>query len=363
MADKYIKWIAAVISAAIMACGQVAWAAVDTIEVIADVTGTSPQDAQVRALEYAQKRAFFLSLHKLDPDRAYQVATSLSDQEIAQYIRGYEIAQERYLENNRYQALVNVSLSDVQLRQLLNQSDKPAAPLEMNALLVLPVLDDGEELYLWEGDNIWRSIWNSTALQKGEGKLVLPYGDPTDVQTVDASNVLSRDFETLRPLAERYGAKEVVIVLATYEANRQPPGVLVTTRRLGPATDRVRDYYFEAKSASAPPSSVLVDAATASASVLREAAMQYATVKERSIAQAESIPVSVDFMRLSDWVQVQETMKDIDEVIDLQVGQISIQNAKATLFYTGSLDLLARKLQQQGLRVTPQAGGWSIAAR
>lgn len=325
-------------------------AATHTIEVIADLIGDTPEDARNKAVDYAKKRGFYLLLRRLDPLQADTLVFELTDEQIEQQIRGYEIVQERMLPGNRYQAQFNVTLSDVQMQRLIRGED--VTPIDMNAMLILPILDTGDgELRLWQGDNVWRSLWNSAALERGDGKLVLPFGDLDDTSFVDHTNILSRDFSGLKPLADKYGAQEVAVVLASYELEQDPIGVLITIRRMGPGMDRIRDTYFSAESPDDTPESLLANSSRIIADQMKLAAQKFQTNKERDIATAQQIILRTSFRRVSEWAAMQEILGNLPMSVSLKVGAISIQNATATLYYKGEEESLIRAMKANGLMV------------
>ncbi len=329
-------------------------AATHTIEVIADLIGDSPEDARNKAIDYAKKRAFYLLLHRLDPLQADKIVYELSEEQIEQQIRGYEIVQERLLPDNRYQAQFNVTLSDVQMQRLIRGEDM--TPIDMNAMLILPVLDKGNgDVLLWQDANIWRSLWNTAALERGDGKLVLPFGDLDDTSFVDNTNILTRDFSSLKPLADKYGAQEVAVILASYELEQDPLGVLITIRRMGPGTDRIRDLYFSAESKQDTPETLMVKAARVVADQMKLAAQKFESVLERDIATAEHVVVQAQFRRISQWAAIQEMLKNLPMSVNLEIGGISIQSATATLYYKGNKDTLVRAMRANGLVVAEQA--------
>ena len=325
-------------------------AATHTIEVIADIIGDSPEDARNKAIDYAKKRAFYLLLHRLDPLQADTLVYELTEEQIEQQIRGYEIAQERLLPGNRYQGQFMVTLSDVQMQRLIR--GEAVTPIEMNAMLILPILDKGDgELRLWQDDNVWRSLWNTAALERGDGKLVLPFGDLDDTSFVDHTNILTRDFSGLKPLADKYGAQEVAVALASYELENEPMGVLVTIRRMGPGVDRIRDMFFAAQTKDDTPEGIMINASRVVADQMKLAAQQFETEQDRDIATAQQIHIKAQFRRISEWAAMQEILRNLPMSVNLQMGAISIQSASATLYYRGTEETLIRSMKANGLGV------------
>lgn len=331
-----------------------AHAGVQSIEVLADVTGDSPVDAQQKAIDYAQKRAFFLLLDKLAPEKALSIAKSLSDQQIMSNIRGYEVVQDK-IDGNHYIAQYKVSVSEDMIQRLLVSDQPDAATDAATPILVIAAYTDSQQrTSLWEPENIWRSIVASSVLENGEGLLVVPYGDPVDMQTTDASTVLSYNYEQLAAMAGRYGAQEIVIAYARTVSDKNPPGLAMSLRRLGSGFDKTKDMYLEVAKEGDAPESLLAPAAQTMTEQLKEIARYYRGDQEKRIADAKTLRVRADFRRLSDWVQMQQSLAKLPRVIRLKVDKVNIQSAEATLYYEGTPEGMQQIMQANGLHITPQ---------
>lgn len=345
---------AAALLAGVCILSPAAWAGVQSIDVLADITGDSPADAQQKATDYAQKRAFFLLLSKLAPEKAATIAKSLSDQQVLSNIRGYEVIQDK-LDGNRYIANYRVSVSEDMIERLLTKDTPQADAGDPSHILLLPVYtDEHQHTMLWEPENMWRSMVNSTALERGEGLLLVPYGDPIDMQAADAATILSSSYDALKQMADRYGAQEIVIAHAQVQPNATPAALKISLRRLGSHFDKTKDLYMEAQSDTDSAESIFPGAAQAMTEQLKEIARYYRGDQEKRIADAKQLKVQASFRRLSDWVQMQQSLAKLPRVIKLQVDQISVQSAQATLFYDGTPEAMMQIMQANGLHVSTQ---------
>lgn len=340
--------------------GTPAYAAVQTVEVLAEVTGNSPQDAKNKSIDYAQKRAFFMVLSKFAPEKAAAIAGALTSEQVYQHVRGYELANE-LIDGNRYVALYRISISDDMIRRMLAEGATEEAQSN-NPILIIPVLEDAGKTYLWEAENLWRSVWNAAALQQGEGLLIMPYGDPDDKSIADSSTILTYNFDTLAPMAARYGAGEVAVLVARYETERTPQGVSITMRRMGPGIDKMKTEYFEVSDAAGAAQSVLPQAAQAVAEQLKDVARNYVGDQERKIAEASKIKLMAQFRRVSEWAKLQETLKKLPRVVRLEVDGITIDHANATLFYNGEAEAMRAVMLANGLHISEQGDGvWLVS--
>ncbi len=352
---RKLGWLAVV--ALVLGWQAPALAAIQTIEVMVDVTGNTPEDARAKALEYVKKRAFYLMLSKTNPEQADEIVKTMTTEQIYQHIRGAQVMQE--LQNgNQYIARYSVSVSEDMMARLKATDDAGAS--KANPTLVIPVLRTAEHQLLWEPSNIWRSLWNTTALEQGEGILVVPYGDPTDMQITDSATILSYNFEPLKAMAERYGAGEIVVVLAEYETAQEPHGVSVTMRRLAPNFDKMKDMFFEVNEQFETPESLLAEAARVVALQIKDIAKNYQGEEERRIADATKQAISVPFTRMNEWVRIQQIIKELPRVVRFDVNTISINHASGLLMYDGTPELMLQVMEAKGLRVEPTGDSWQL---
>lgn len=332
------------------------------VEVLAQTVGSSPLDAQEKAIDYAKKRAFFLTLSRIAPERAEAIAKSLTSEQINSIVRGYELMNEKITPDNpnAYLAQYKVSVSEPMIRRLLAQEGESVN--EANPMLILPVLREGDSLMLWEDENQWRKVWNNTALESGEGILIVPYGDPNDLLAVSAATVLSAGFAALKPMADRYGAGEVVIVEAALVKQQSPQGVGLLLRRLGEGVDKTKSLYFEVDSQNQTAESLLPMAARAAATQLKEIARTYQGNQLRRVANAKKLQLRAEFTRLDEWVRIKNKLESLTRVVELHIGQIGTDHANATLLYETTPEMMADIMRASGLFLTQGKDEWVVRA-
>jgi len=341
--------------------GGPAFAAINEVEILAPTRGTSPLDAQEKAVDYAKKRAFFLTLKKLAPERAEEIAESLTTEQIYSIVRGYELLNEKFYQDdpNRYLAQYRVSVSESMIRRLI-ADDGAGKEEEANPMVIFPVLRDEGNVLLWEDENVWRSIWNGVALEAGEGILVVPYGDPTDMLTLSGATILGLGFEELKPFTERYGTGEAVVVVATLVNDATPPGVEVTMRRLGPNVNKVKQLYFETDGKNLSPEAILPMAARAAADQLKEIARTYQGEQLKRVANAQRSMLRAEFTRLQEWVEIKNRLEQLPSVVALRFGQIGLDHANAELLYETTPEMMQQIMTASGLYVAAEGDQWKV---
>ena len=334
------------------------------IEVLADVTGKDPNDARERAVDYAQKRAFFLLLSELVPAKASDLVDSIQEDEIFRFVRGYEVLKERSTDN-RYQAQFAVSLSESRIRQFAGMKDPNADapyPVSQDTALIIPVLNNGRETLLWGDNNVWRKIWNSVALERGEGLLVMPYGDPSDVAFVDNTTVLGYRYKDFAALMSRYGTGQVAVVHARYQLESKPAVVKVSARFMANGLDKVRDFSFEALNVDDTPEFLLVQAAARVAEAVKREGRKLQSERKLNDPSLVKVPATVMFSRLSDWVLLQSTLKALPNIASMEVGGLQVNQAEVQLYFEAGTDraFIKKSLEVQGLAVQDAGEKWRI---
>lgn len=341
----------------LMLSAGVAQAAIHKIEVTVEAQGRTQEEAQQKAVEMAMQQAYLKMLQKLVPDKANEIAGQTAPDQLRRQVRGYEVLQELAREN-RYVGRFLVTLSDGQVKQEAGLMATGALE-KQPAVLVLPVQLEGESTLLWEEANDWRKVWNKVALEKGKGAVVMPFGDPTDVSTVDYTNATQMHFTQLAPMAERYGVKEIVMAIATLDKTTSPPVVKIGLRRLNAAEESVQEYAITAEKPDAKPEEAYKQAAEAMLEPLQLIAQEHAEFAEH-VADAKQVAITSQFKRVSDWVNLRQKMQEVPQVVRLDVENISIDSARAKLSYTGDQQQLIEALAMKEILVTPSGDSWSV---
>ena len=327
-------------------------AAVRETEVIASIEDPDIASAQSKAKEYARKRAFFLTLSSYDADNALKIAESMTDQQILAAVRGMTLLEDKYVQDVYY-AKFNVGISEEYVEKLLTPGANPEMADEATVMLVLPVLQSEEGVLLWENNNIWRSIWNSVALSRGDDILIMPFGDPTDRLTTESATILNQGFEQLSPMLERYGAQEIIIPIARFDKQSDPQRLLIQVRRYGEGVDKSKSMAFNTDKQSQTPESLMPMAANNVAVQMIEIARNYDGNIERKLANANKVPIRATFRKLSDWSKMQTALREVPGMVKMDIGAISIDQALLTVYYSGTRDGLMKALKPKGVIAQP----------
>ena len=195
-------------------------------EVAVDISAKTGEAARTLAIAAGERTAFQRLLTRLVPKRNRYRLPDPTDEAIQDLVRGFEVEEERP-SARRYVATLTVRFKAKAVRRLLREAEIPFAETRSKPLIVLPVLQIGEELRLWKNPNPWREAWARRGRGGGLVPLIVPLGDLADVALITAEQALQGKAKPLRRIARRYGASDALIAVARVEENgghfqRQP---------------------------------------------------------------------------------------------------------------------------------------------
>lgn len=327
-----------------------------SVEVTVAKRGKDATEARELAIFDAEQKAFRKLLIEKVPARAEAILSSYEPSHISALVQGYEVLDERMTDTS-YRATLRMSFNDAIIDQMTRlPAAAGSAPLEdvplppgveshREAILVMPVFRDERGIMLWDEDNQWRSWMNEAALV-GKGKLVMPFGDPTDRLMIDSGNVTTASYGLLAPLAERYGAQSIIVAIAEPVYQAVPPMVNVTLRYLAPGAISERQIVLEDQQVGR--------ALKAGAYAVIENIL---TEKQREIEEANTVPLihldaRMDFSRMQDWVAAKRRMQQIPEIEAIVENSADWNGMEFQLAFRGTPEELGMALRQVDIRAT-----------
>jgi len=336
-----------------------------------DATSDSAAAAREVARIDGQRRALAGVIERLSGSSETR-PPKLDDKAITDMVDSFEVANER-MSAVRYIADYTFHFRPSKVRRLVRVTDTVTAeaskstaesagktpPDSINrALVVLPVYKDGTSFTLWDDPNGWRAAWSQRSAGSGPTRLTLPLGDAKDLAAIDAEKAGSGKPEALTSIAQRNGASEAVVALAT--ARRQDTrlaGLEVSVKRYryGHLTD-TQGSSFDA------------DPGESEADFLRRAADAVAADIESSSKkntgprsdQQASLAVAVPITSLAEWLQVRERLASVASIRKVDLLSLSRQEARIEIKYVGSQDLLKSNLAEVSLDLGGGGPVWRI---
>ena len=325
-----------------------------------DATAESALAARHRALRDGQQRALAHVLQRITLRTDHARLPKPGDKAIAQLVAAMQISGEK-TSAVRYLAQLTVRFHRSAIRDLLLRgagfsfSETRAKPT-----LVLPVLEKGAVLSLFEDSNIWRRAWGRLNLPTNSLlPLLLPAGDRKDITTIVAKAALAGDEEPLRAIARRYGVDNVLVVHAALNINLAAGGVpriqvnLLRLTRRGKSTE-VLDYNVK----------VGDDLDDAMERLAQRVAMdqleQWKRRTQLSFDVDTNLSAQVPLSGLADWLSIRQRLNASAMVRSIKLQGISRQDAQVVIDYLGDTDSLVVSLAQADLQLSLVDGFWIL---
>jgi hypothetical protein len=261
----------------------------------------------------------------------------------------------------RYQADIRYTFNKDQINRLVRSQQSLVPDMNPQALVVVPIYNSEKGMKLWRGENIWRSLFSSAALEQGRGQIILPYGDPSDQLLVDLEDVLGGNEEVLKALAQRYGAANLVIAIA----QPQPDGrsIDVILRRPGDNRDEEIVLDYEAENAQETQEIVMARAARDLADRLIDSASRFSLFTKPEDMKPKAKVIRAEFRHGREWLRMQSMLKGLPGVELLDIGAVAPNYAQLTVYYIGSPGMISRALQARGVQVDSSKKFWTIRLR
>lgn len=179
-----------------------------------DVTAESALTARTEALRTGQILAWKRLLGRLTLPGDAGPLIDYQAEQLAPLIQGFEVLRER-TSAVRYLASLSYSFNPREVRRVLAEAGVAFAETPSRPVLIIPVLTNQGVGVLWEDPNPWREAWQNLPRRDGLLPIAVPYGDLTDIRDLSTVQAMRGDEERLRVVADRYGARDVVVARAS----------------------------------------------------------------------------------------------------------------------------------------------------
>ncbi len=315
---------------------------VDNIAV--DGTGETAAQARDAALAVGRSQAVRKLYERLTPEEYWPSLPQMTGQEALYIERGFQVANEKS-SATRYIANVSFSFQEDRIKQELRSRNIPYTESQARSAVVLPVLRTGSGVLLWEEGNYWADAWRSRSFNNTLVPLVTALGEIDDIANVTAANASTAGWQTLSPLATRYGVGDVMVAEAVAQGSQS---LSVTMRRVsstGASSDPV-SITVQNIDGSSP--SQLANAAIDQAYAVLETRWKSQTIISPN-APAQYLSATLRFNDIREWAVIRQRLADLNMVRNLAVRAISPTGAELGLTYSGSVDQLRVALAQKEL--------------
>ncbi len=328
-----------------------------SVAVSVDETSNTALNARTAALRKSEKQAFWKLIDRMAPEKSAEFQSSISDGFLHSLVKDFTIKDEK-VTAGRYRANITYIFDSVKVKRFIFDSEAVITGSANDNILILPILDDGHGLKLWEKDNIWRSIFNKAALEVGKGKLIMPYGDAGDKHFIDNEILLSGDKMAMSKISQKYGTRKSAFVVAKLSKNDGQIIMDVRLRRAGAVRDEVGFSYTGLQGETVK--KMMFRAARDIAKKLSDATDRYSLFKKKKGEGLSQQKVKIYFKNSREWQKLRNILNDLSDVELLSEDAVTIDYAKVTLYYAGSEMILKRGILAQGLKLNAKHDDWVV---
>ena len=194
-----------------------------------DATTDSVTQARNDAMAQGQVKAFDRLMQRLVMSGERQNVPEIGAGEVRSMVTDFSVANER-TSDVRYLADMTVRFQPDAVRNFLQRARVNYAETQARPIVVVPLYRDDEGWRLWDSPNPWHEAWLNGPYSDDLVPFEAPLGDIDDVSAIDVQAARNGDTGALRAIADRYGAKEVL--LARAEVSGSPAVVNFEGQRL-----------------------------------------------------------------------------------------------------------------------------------
>lgn len=321
-------------------------------------TTTAAQQAAFRSGQLAAAQVLLERL-TLPEDRINAGLVSIPSDVAQELVVGMQVADERR-SANRYIATMTVEFDPRGVRSFLNSQGVAFTDAQAAPVLVIPVIQRGEDAGLWGGAwyEAWRGTRHNHALTPfiGLGSRSEGTGDserPLGRNTISASAALAGDEGALRDIARLYGVGQVAVIVA-----RDSDG---TVRASGQIYDLTGEDMTSEPVETVAGQGGMEEAARRIVQTRQENWKRQVIVRGGA---AGEIVVTVLYDSIGQWRALQRAITGASLISDARLDAVSTTGAVMTLTHRGERDQLVRELSQRGTRLQEEQGlGWVARPR
>lgn len=324
-----------------------------TVEGVAvDATARTAGEAREVALAEGQYEAFIRLFNRMTLRLDRSRLPDIAPETIANLVHAFEVQDEK-TSGIRYLAKLTVHFKDDAFLKFLQTHEIPYATTRSRPVLVLPVFDSGEERTLWRDPNPWRDAWRALPPRDGLVPFVLPYGDLSDVTTIDAAQAALGDQDRLAAIAKRYNATAILVaqVRSTTETFLNLPAIYLSLSRYGAGA--WGDVYVASflGASGEPPEGLFRQAIEQTVQRIEES---WKLDNLLQSGEEGEVTVAVPLQGLEDWLKIEKRLGRIPSVLENRLVYLSREEARVRIRFQGGGMQLQRALLQSDLYLSFQ---------
>ncbi|NET71513.1 MAG: DUF2066 domain-containing protein [Sphaerospermopsis sp. SIO1G2] len=340
---------------------------VQTVDIVMKIRAEHEHadEAKRLALNEGEKKSFYQALVQKAPTQARDIYRKIRGSDITSYLESFTIFDETR-RGQFYEADVTFRFNKIKLGRLIGHQHgvyETHQEPQGEGVLIIPLYDTEENgLLLFQRTNFWRAILNNVALEIGQGRLVMPFGDPQDTAILSDQVLFTGNKRALMEMAQRYGTRDVVIAFARSRMVEGKPIVEVVVRKAGASKEEEEVQQYTSQMTGETLDMLLVRAARDVALNLRESMDTLsASAKQGADDQGRVLVLRVEYRYGRHWRQILEVLNTLPGLERLAIRSVGTTRAQVTLTYQGEASIMHKAMIARGLVVDASQEYWVVS--
>jgi hypothetical protein len=307
-----------------------------------DATAQSPRAARDLAMAQGRPLAWSKLFRRVTAYGMWQKQPILTDEQLLRLILGAEPRNERR-STRRYLADVVFHFNPAVVRQLLRKSNIDYVESRAEPALVIP-LTAGKDGF--DPMSPWAIAWADPLLRQGVVPMLVWKDGTADLPM--AENLGQLDWAALAPMALRYGASQVILAIASEDANTVQ--IIAVS-----AIERTAASFAFAQSTFAADVEAIVENA---GDEWRQSADRERIAMDRALPAftnngiQKHLMATVRFETPEDLAAIRSRLSAVDAVGEVDVASMTQNEALIDLTYAGEADELRRALAKNYIELS-----------
>ena len=262
----------------------------------------------------------------------------LDDNQLLRLVRNFEVSGERR-STTRYLADVIYRFNPVTVRAVLRQANIPYTEIRSKPALVIPIID----VKRYDPASPWAAVWKDPSYTQGLVPMIPVRGDGEDMAVLSREDLTQVDWAGFDALASRYDAGEIVLAIASDDANT------VQAIEISPAGRVPASFGFA-------DSNFMADADA----IADKVAETWKTRTSVDFGTRARLVTDVQFDTLAQWARIRTQLRATRSVAAVDIVGLASNEAQINLSYFGKVDQLRDALAQQSLQLSGQGSNYTL---
>ncbi len=291
--------------------------------IVTSVSGKSPNDARLNAVNGARRDAFLVLLNRLELN--HSIADSVTNSEISDMVRSEQIENEK-ISGNNYSASFNIMFAKNFVDHILAQKNlqKIDSKKEDSFIILLPKVDKNK-ISLWEEENDWKKAFINSLDSKSKKRFIIPDADISNVSMINPENISKISYDDLEAIIARYKASGAYILVFSFDDIENKVSINVSyIRKL--QKKQVKLSFVNTSHLSYPALLQKVSEKTIAYLIESQA-------NQSKEAVANSIKIEIPISNLGNWLAIKNKIENSNLVTQLNIESISKDHAVISVTY------------------------------